>query len=63
MLQLTDEKRWRETWTRYDDLRFARLCARLRTRAPDAMVGYSILIYRVDAAELAGALGPAASGQ
>jgi len=49
-------------WVRYDALRFARLCAQLRTREPDAMVGYSILIYRVDAAELAQALGTDPSG-
>ncbi|MEJ1973230.1 MAG: glycosyltransferase family 39 protein [Lacunisphaera sp.] len=59
--QFGDDKKWTAGWVRYDDLRFARLCAHLRTREPDAMIGYSILIYRVDAAELATALGPAAS--
>lgn len=37
-------------------LRFARLAASLRKRAPDANAGYSILIYRVSEAELARAL-------
>ena len=59
---LTGEKQWREAWSRYDNLRFARLCAQLRTREPDAMIGYSILIYRVNEAELAAALGPNPSG-
>lgn len=40
-----------------DALRLARLCHALRERAPDAQVGYSILIYRVDATELRAALG------
>jgi hypothetical protein len=56
LLALTSEAKWRQTWARYDQLRFARLCAHLRTREPDAMIGYSILIYRVDAAELAQAI-------
>ncbi len=37
-------------------LRFARLCHYLRVRQPDAMIGYSILVYRLDQAELNGAL-------
>jgi hypothetical protein len=57
LLALTTEKNWEQTWLRYDTLRFARLCAHLRTREPDAMIGYSILIYRVNEAELAAALG------
>jgi hypothetical protein len=43
------------TWIRYDQLRFARLCLYLRARGPDANVGYSILIFRLNAAEVAGA--------
>jgi hypothetical protein len=54
----TTEAQWRANWRRYDDLRFARLCAALRSREPDANAGYSILIYRVSAEELAAALGP-----
>jgi len=57
LLQLTSAQKWEENWRRYDGLRFARLCAKLRTREPDAMVGYSILVYRVNAAELDEALG------
>jgi hypothetical protein len=57
-----DRHRAMAGWLRYDALRFARLCAQLRTREPDAMVGYSILIYRVDAAELEQALGTNPSG-
>jgi hypothetical protein len=63
LLASTTEKNWRQTWGRYDNLRFARLCAHLRRREPDAMIGYSILIYRVDEAELAAALGVAPSGR
>ncbi len=45
----------------HDRLRFARLCALLRQREPDAMVGYSILIYQVSPEELKQALfGPPA---
>src|SRR5690606_27506335 len=29
----------------FDQIRFARLCKYLQTRAPDALVGYSILIF------------------
>jgi hypothetical protein len=44
-----------ETWVRYDKLRLARLCHYLRVRPPDANIGHSILIYRLTAAEVAGA--------
>lgn len=45
----------------HDHLRFARLCAYLRQREPDAMAGYSILIYAVSPEELHKALfGPPA---
>ena len=47
--------KWRSAWTRHDLLRFARLCHYLRVRAPDANIGYSILIYRLNAAEIAAA--------
>lgn len=39
-------------WEQFDQLRFARLCHHLRQRSPDARAGSSILIYRVDAADL-----------
>ena len=51
------DQKWTAGWARYDNLRFAWLCAHLRTRAPDAMIGYSILVYRIDGNELATALG------
>lgn len=35
-----------------DRLRFARLCHYLRVRQPDAMIGYSILVYRLSAEEI-----------
>ena len=35
-----------------DQLRFVRLCNYLRIRQPDAMVGYSFLIYRLSGAEV-----------
>lgn len=58
---------WRPVWEqtlregRADEptlarLRFARLCKYLQGRAPDANAGHSILIYRLDAAELEMAL-------
>jgi 4-amino-4-deoxy-L-arabinose transferase-like glycosyltransferase len=43
-------------WERYEELRFARLCQYLRRRKPDTNVGYSILIYRLDATELHAAI-------
>jgi 4-amino-4-deoxy-L-arabinose transferase-like glycosyltransferase len=47
--------RWRELWKRYEALRFARLCPYLQVRGPDANVGYSILIFRLSAAEVSAA--------
>lgn len=49
--------RWQQAIGRYDVLRFARLCHYLRLRAPDAHVGYSIFIYRLDAREVRAAAG------
>lgn len=42
-------------WKRYETLRFARLCHYLRAREPDATIGYSILVYRLSAAEIVAA--------
>jgi hypothetical protein len=39
-------------WKRYERLRFARLCAYLQVRGPDASVGYSILIFKLSASEI-----------
>jgi len=47
---------WSQAWVLYEQLRFARLCQYLRARQPDGMAGYSILIYRLTAGELAAAL-------
>jgi hypothetical protein len=52
-----------------EHLRFGRLCAHLRSRPPDALAGYSILIFRLSDAEVARALtgpspeSPPAAGQ
>jgi hypothetical protein len=40
----------------YHEARFARLCAFLRCRTPDAQAGYSINIYHLTAADLDAAL-------
>ena len=45
-------------FNRFQSLRFGRLCAWLRAREPDDQVGWSILIWDLDAAELAEALDP-----
>lgn len=50
------KKEFEETWTHYDQLRFARLCHYLRARQPDAQPGYSILVYRLTQAEIDSAL-------
>jgi 4-amino-4-deoxy-L-arabinose transferase-like glycosyltransferase len=47
---------WSKAWTEFERLRFARLCHYLRARQPDAQPGYSILVYRLDQAELDAAL-------
>lgn len=47
LLKSTTVEQVERAWKRLDLLRFARLCAYLRTRKPDAMIGYSILIYRL----------------
>ncbi len=57
LLQGQPKLYWAERWSRYEELRFARLCSYLRSREPDASAGYSILIYRLSAPELEAALG------
>ncbi|HET7534889.1 MAG TPA: hypothetical protein VFJ90_00445, partial [Candidatus Didemnitutus sp.] len=47
MLRDQTAAEWRAAWKRYDELRFARLCYYLRARKPDAVIGYSILVYRL----------------
>jgi len=39
-----------------DQMRFVRLSSYLRLRRPDAVIGHSIFVYRLDAAEVHGAL-------
>lgn len=56
LLQTATAAQWRTTAKRYDLLRFARLCHYLRTRRPIAMIGYSILVYRLDQSEVDAAL-------
>jgi len=56
LLREMSAERWREAWKRYETLRFARLCHYLRVRKPEAVIGYSMFIYRLSAAELAAAV-------
>lgn len=48
-------EQWQRAINRFDVVRFARLCSYLRARKQDGDVGHSILIYRLSAAEVAGA--------
>jgi 4-amino-4-deoxy-L-arabinose transferase-like glycosyltransferase len=43
---------WENARTRHARLQFSRLSHYLRVRKPDAMIGYSILVFRLSAAEL-----------
>jgi len=53
---------WNQQFEAFNQLRFARLCAWLRRRAPDDQVGHSILIYRLTDHDLQEALfGPPAT--
>jgi hypothetical protein len=52
LLRQTPLERWHAGIKRFDFLRMARLAAYLRAREPDASAGYSILIYRLTAAEV-----------
>ena len=58
--RLASPAEWRQSWKRYELLRFARLCYYLRVRPCDASIGYSILVFRLSPAEFDAALnGPA----
>ena len=46
---------WQKAIQRHDWMRQARLCAYLRVRPADANIGYSILIFRLSAGEVAAA--------
>ncbi len=56
LLRDTTAVQWNLAWKRYELLRFARLCYYLRARQPDAMIGYSILVYRLSDEEIDAAL-------
>ena len=56
LMRDTGEEYWRQLFGDLDQLRTGRLLAFLRERRPDAMVGYSILIYRLTDADVAQAL-------
>jgi 4-amino-4-deoxy-L-arabinose transferase-like glycosyltransferase len=55
-LELSPEK-WTASRDRFQHLRFARLCYCLRARRPDAVIGYSIFIYRLSAEDVRAATG------
>ena len=48
---------WITTRDRFLHLRFSRLCYYLRVRKPDAVIGYSIFVYRLSAEEVRAATG------
>jgi len=50
-------KRWIAARNQFQQLRLARLCYYLRVRRPDAVIGYSIFVYRLTAEEVAAATG------
>jgi dolichyl-phosphate-mannose-protein mannosyltransferase len=62
LLRQTGEQYWHDLFKQFDQLRTGRLVAFLRNRQPDAMVGYSILIYRLTDADVALAVGGPATG-
>jgi hypothetical protein len=55
--QETSAERWQQLWTRYETLRFARLCYFLRVRKPEEVIGHTIFIYRLSPSEVAAATG------
>jgi hypothetical protein len=63
LMRETGDEHWRQLFVQFDQLRTGRLVAFLRRRQPDAMVGYSILIYRLTDQDVAEALqGPVPVG-
>ncbi len=54
--QLPPQK-WKASRDRFLHLRFARLCYYLRVRRPEAVIGYSIFVYRLSPEEVSGATG------
>lgn len=60
LIERTGDEYWWRTFLQFDQFRMGRLAAFLRHREPDAMVGYSILIFRLTDSDVAAALyGPA----
>ena len=57
LLRDATAEKWESATRRYEWLRLARLCHYLRARPADANVGYSIFIYRLNAAEIHAATG------
>ena len=49
--------KWTASRDRFLHLRFARLCYYLRVRRPDAVIGYSMFVYRLSAEEVRAATG------
>jgi hypothetical protein len=56
LMQAVRPEQWTRSWNLFEQLRFARLCHYLRARRPDAMIGYSILVFRLSQAEIDAAL-------
>ena len=47
---------WTASWQRYELLRFARLCGYLRARPPEAAIGHSLFVFKLNAQEIAHAV-------
>jgi hypothetical protein len=57
LIRHNSAERWVAEYEAFDNLRFGRLCAYLRQHGPpDEAIGYAILIWRLDVAELRAAL-------
>jgi hypothetical protein len=56
LIAQTGEDFWATLFRQYEHLRFARLTSFLRQREPDFEINYSILVYRLEASDLARAL-------
>jgi Dolichyl-phosphate-mannose-protein mannosyltransferase len=63
LMQQTGEPYWHQLFAQFDQLRTGRLMAFLRRREPDAMVGYSILIFRLSDQEVSQAVNGPAPGR
>ncbi|MFM9029615.1 MAG: ArnT family glycosyltransferase [Opitutaceae bacterium] len=57
LLTKAPREKWRAGWTTFESLRFARLCHYLRLKRPVAMIGYSILVFRLEGSEIAATTG------